>query len=329
MQRNPSIDLFRGLAIVLMILANYLAGPDAVPAWLKHAPDVGMTVIDLIAPFFIFAIGLTYALSAQRRFARDGWKTAAAHFAVRYLALIGIGCLLSAGESFFGLSASAVNWGVLQAIGTAGLITLALIRQPAWLRAAVALALLAVYQIALELGMYTIVLYMPHGGLPGALNWTAMLLLATALADAYHAPRRRWLLWAGSGAALALGLGLAAAGLVISKNRVSSSYVLVSLGASGLLFGLVDWAVCHLLPREGEQLLERKPLDALALLAAWGRNPLLLYLLQDLGLAFFFLPPFPGWYAQAPLWLVALQAAALLATLNCAAWKLRGARFIL
>ena len=52
MQRLPGIDLpctpirvvFRGLAIVLMVLANYLARPAVVPGWLKHAPDAGLTV---------------------------------------------------------------------------------------------------------------------------------------------------------------------------------------------------------------------------------------------------------------------------------------------
>jgi len=42
-----------------MVLADYLAGPEVVPAWLKHAPDVGLTVIDFIAPMFLVAIGLT------------------------------------------------------------------------------------------------------------------------------------------------------------------------------------------------------------------------------------------------------------------------------
>ena len=65
------------------------------------------------------------------------------------------------------------------------------------------------------------------------------------------------------------------------------------------------------------------------LLLAWGRNPLLLYLLHDLGLGFFYLPPFPGWYAQAPAWLVPLQAAVLLAALSFVAWRLRSLRFIL
>lgn len=47
-QRLESIDEFRGFSILLMVLADYLAGPHVVPAWLKHAPDIGFTVIDII-----------------------------------------------------------------------------------------------------------------------------------------------------------------------------------------------------------------------------------------------------------------------------------------
>ncbi len=70
--RISSIDQFRGFAILTMVLANYMGGVALIPAWLKHAPDVGLTVIDLIAPFFIFAISLTFGLSFNRRFQRDG-----------------------------------------------------------------------------------------------------------------------------------------------------------------------------------------------------------------------------------------------------------------
>ena len=72
--RIASIDQFRGFAISAMVLANYLAGVHCVPVWLKHAPDVGLTVADLIAPFFIFAIGLTYGLSARRRIQAVGFS---------------------------------------------------------------------------------------------------------------------------------------------------------------------------------------------------------------------------------------------------------------
>jgi fucose 4-O-acetylase-like acetyltransferase len=48
-----------------------------------------------------------------------------------------------------------------------------------------------------------------------------------------------------------------------------------------------------------------------ALLAAWGKNSLLLYVLHLFVLGIFFLPGIPGWYSSAPLWLVTLQALCL------------------
>ena len=63
--RDRAIDRFRGLAILLMVIANFLEHVSTVPGWLKHAPDVGLTVVDFIAPAFIFAIGLTFPGSAR------------------------------------------------------------------------------------------------------------------------------------------------------------------------------------------------------------------------------------------------------------------------
>ena len=51
-------------------------------------------------------------------------------------------------------------------------------------------------------------------------------------------------------------------------------------------------------------------------LAACGRNPLLLYILHYLLLALVVLPGIPTWHSQAPLWLVGLQAAALVLALG-------------
>ena len=45
--RIDAIDQFRGAAIVLMVLANYLADVGSIPSWLKHAPDIGLTAIGL------------------------------------------------------------------------------------------------------------------------------------------------------------------------------------------------------------------------------------------------------------------------------------------
>jgi predicted acyltransferase len=88
--RLESIDEFRGFAILLMVLADYLERPAVVPAWLKHASDIGLTEADIIAPLFILAIGLTFGLSWRRRSDRDGLRKTVQHFIVRYLSLIHI-----------------------------------------------------------------------------------------------------------------------------------------------------------------------------------------------------------------------------------------------
>jgi len=308
--RLEAVDQYRGLAIVLMVLANYLAGVDIVPAWLRHAPDIGLTVIDLIAPFFIFAIGLTYGISFRRRLGRDGACKTISHFLARFLALIGIGALLSAGEFYFGISTSPVQWGVLQAIGVAGLLAMPLLILPQGWRWAIGFGLLGGYQLALDHFWKAAVLASPHGGLPGALSWSTMLILATALADLYFEDKKgsqKTFLLA-VGAVLIFGIILAI-WAPVSKNRVSASYVLLSLGASGLLFSGFDLLV--------ERLGVRLPG-----LSAWGRNPLLLYLCHDGLLGVFVLPGLPFWYAQAPAWLVVLQSLGLLAVLTAVAWVL-------
>lgn len=311
-QRLDSIDQFRGAAIILMVLANYLAGVESVPAWLKHAPDVGFTVIDLVAPLFIFAIGLTYGGSLRKRVGRDGWRSTLAHFGRRFGILLALGLVLAAGEIALGFNPTGVPWGVLPAIAAASLLPLPLLQLPAAWRAACGLALLAGYQLLLDTYWLAVVLGSPHGGLPGALGWTAMLLLATALADLYHdTPRgRRAFLPA---AMIVLAGGLALALLVpISKNRVSASYVLATTGASGLLFALFAWCANVRGLR-------------LPWLSAWGRNPLALYVLHIVLLGVFVLPAIPDWYTAAPPWLVVVQATALLIVLGAIALALQRA----
>lgn len=300
--RNEAIDQLRGLAILLMVLADYLAGVDTAPAWLKHADDVGYTVIDLIAPLFVFAMGLTFGLSFRRRLARDGRWNTYTHFISRNLALMGLGFILTLAGDLSGVYESSVNWGLLQALGAAGLVTLLFIRFPAAPRALIALLLLAIYQGLLERSWLDLVRAAPHNGPWGALSWAAMLILATSAADLYHDPARRrlapWVCLAAAAAGLALAIPFP-----ISKERASISYVLLSLGLSGLAFLGVNWLVA----RTGR---------GLPVLSAWGRNALLLYLLHGVLIGLFALPQAAWWYVNAAPWLVALQAASLVGALS-------------
>jgi predicted acyltransferase len=307
--RISSLDQFRGFAILTMVLANYMGGPNVIPSWLKHAPDIGLTVIDLIAPFFIFAISLTYGLSFRRRLEVDGAFSTYSQFFARYLAIIGLGAVISAGETAFGLNPSGIDWGVLQAIGMAGIVTLGVIRLPSIYRWIFGLGILVIYQIILDNYFLDRTVNSPHGGLFGSLNWAAMLIIGTALADLFHKEdKREIVLPLVSMALLVVGIGLAFF-LPVSKHRVSSPYVLISLGVSAVLFLFFHWMTKRFNWR-GQ------------FLVVWGRNPLVLYFLHYIIIGIFFLPGIPAIYQEAPIWLVIIEIAALIGGISSVAFWL-------
>lgn len=296
--RIKSIDQFRGFAILLMVIFNYLSGIETLPDWLKHVPDIGMNIPDLGAPVFVFAIGLTYGLSFQRRSERDGPPAAAGHFLRRYLAFIGLGAIITAGQSALGIKAELLDWGVLQSIGVAGLLTLGVISFSTWTRVGIGLGLLFVYQVLLDNIWLDLVLGSQHGGLPGSLSWTAILILATVMGDLFQDQEQRRYFPGLSLGFLVVGFFLTIL-VPVSKNRVSASYDLITLGFSGVVF-----------------LIFYRTNFELDFFSAWGQNPLLLYLVAFLISGLFVMPGVPWWYSEAPWWLIGLQTLTLVSILG-------------
>lgn len=120
-QRLLSLDVFRGLAVIGMIFVNSVAvfhyGAD-VPAYgiFLHADWAGLTVADLVFPFFIFMVGvsLPFALSATKESA--GLTSAVTLKLLKRAALlflVGLGLTLS----FADWSEPIRLLGVLQRIG--------------------------------------------------------------------------------------------------------------------------------------------------------------------------------------------------------------------
>jgi len=309
-QRIDAIDQFRGFAIILMVIFNFAMSVQTLPAWLKHSEDIGLTFPDIGTPSFVFAIGLTYGLSFRRRCEHYGLPATIGHFVRRYLAFIGIGAIISAGQSLLGLNPVDFDWGVLQAIGCAGLLTLAVILLPTWARLTIGLGLLASYQLLLNAFWLQMVLRSQHGGLPGTLSWAAILILATVFADLYHNQTWRKLFPFAAIFCLASGFALALV-VPVSKPRVSASYDLLALGFSASVFSIFYIANFKL-----------------DYYAAWGRNPILLYLLSYLLTGLFVLPPFPTWHEQAPIWLVTLQALFLLLIMSSIAHRWQKSGFV-
>ncbi len=62
--RLLSIDACRGLAIVLMILVNFVGLTPHAP-WLHHAPWDGCTLADTVFPLFLFVVGFSTGLARK------------------------------------------------------------------------------------------------------------------------------------------------------------------------------------------------------------------------------------------------------------------------
>jgi uncharacterized membrane protein len=65
MQRFEEIDAFRGLAILMMVLANFLAGAEVIPAWYHEAP-LGWVIVQAAA-----LIGILTLIA--REMEKRGW----------------------------------------------------------------------------------------------------------------------------------------------------------------------------------------------------------------------------------------------------------------
>jgi predicted acyltransferase len=99
--RVVSIDIFRGITIMVMIFVNELAEVRGLPWWTYHAhanQDV-MTYVDMVFPFFLFIVGMAMPLSIEQRLKRNSslpllWL----HVIVRSASLIVLGLILANAE---------------------------------------------------------------------------------------------------------------------------------------------------------------------------------------------------------------------------------------
>jgi len=91
--RVESVDALRGLTILLMVFVNDL-GPGS-PSWMRHIePSTadGMTLADVVFPWFLFIVGVSIPLAFERAFARGAtlWGEIG-HIAARTASLLLMG----------------------------------------------------------------------------------------------------------------------------------------------------------------------------------------------------------------------------------------------
>ena len=118
--RILSLDVFRGLTIILMILVNS-PGNRSPYAILEHASWNGCTLADVVFPSFLFIVGLTSAISLKNHINIESKKVVYGAIIQRSIILFLLGVFLNAIPYHFNFETIRV-YGILQRIGICYLI---------------------------------------------------------------------------------------------------------------------------------------------------------------------------------------------------------------
>ena len=146
-KRIKSIDRFRGFCVFCMLVFQFLKNFPSLGILSRLADHSlskgiiilpGMTLSDIIAPAFIFAIGLTFTLSFTKWQRLYGTKHAIIHYLERALSIVGLGTFLDLCnkvlDSMDGYTLNAFDYTVLafSIVAIIGLILRLLALIPAW-----------------------------------------------------------------------------------------------------------------------------------------------------------------------------------------------------
>jgi predicted acyltransferase len=121
-ERVESVDLVRGVTILVMLFVNDVAGVRGTPPWMKHIePSTadGLTFVDVVFPAFLFIVGLSLPVALERRIAEVGRGIRlAGHIVARTLGLLVIGVLMVNTESMAEKGPLSRNlWSLLMYLG--------------------------------------------------------------------------------------------------------------------------------------------------------------------------------------------------------------------
>ncbi len=96
--RIASIDIFRGLTMVVMIFVNDLASVHGLPWWTYHVPRNidAMTYVDMVFPLFLFIVGMSLPLAVEQRLKKNPSMTSLwGHVLFRTFGLLAFGLILA------------------------------------------------------------------------------------------------------------------------------------------------------------------------------------------------------------------------------------------
>lgn len=121
-KRILSIDIFRGITILVMVFVNDVASVEGLPWWTYHIGpgEQGITYVDVVFPAFLFIVGMAIPLAIKKRKSTGAsiWNLLY-HTIIRSLSVVAIGLLIMNGREVdpSATSISYAAWNVLMFIG--------------------------------------------------------------------------------------------------------------------------------------------------------------------------------------------------------------------
>lgn len=302
-QRLVSIDLLRGLTVMLMIFVNNGAGDSIFPI-LKHSKWNGITLADFVFPSFLFIMGMSTYLSLRKY--NFQWSAPAAkkifkRAALLFLIGLGINWLdMDMGGKPFDFANLRI-WGVMQRLGICYLLCAALALTSRRSFVPIIIVGLIAYSALLLLGhgydydASTNILARVDNALIGnshlyhkspvdpeglvstfaaTLHTMIGFVIMEALAKAKTLRRKTLILDIVGIAMLVIGI-IIAQWLPVNKRVWSPSYILITISVVCIILALLIDVVDK--PAGDSRPLWQMALGNSTLLKAFGMNPLVLY----------------------------------------------------
>lgn len=261
------MDQFRGFAILMMIFVNHVGDFDSMP-WMLHHHREGMSINDIVAPIFLFVVGMGFRLSFVRRAKKDGLAHARWSTAGRYLFLTVLGAAIYHGYW----------WDALTDIGLGGLLALWFMERRPQVRVRAACAYLAIFQVIFSFTGYGawVMEHSLNGGPLGPLSWAFPMLMGSLASDFVAGRNLRRI----THSFVAWGLILSASGWLLRMRwpGLKAAWPFTAYGMSAP-YPLFATGLCFFLLLGFVMLCDRFHLQV-PHLSILGLNPLVLYIMQ-------------------------------------------------
>ncbi len=235
------VDLFRGLAVLGMLIFDYIPFFSYNEPWLlQHGRTDFLLPGDFVAPFFLFTMGMSLAFTwTNRRSKGVPEKEIFMQVLYRAFMLILIGLFVDETKAMIGGMHFGLRWGVLETLGVSYLISYFVLRLNVFWRITAITGLLTThFLLSASFPAYVRILNTyAHGSPFGVLGWAVISIFGVMAGERFvmGAVDYEWWLYR-LGCSLVLLAAIVSTFAPFSKNQVSVSYALLSSGVSVLVF---------------------------------------------------------------------------------------------